>query len=157
MLPFGGGDRMLPPPPPVETPAAAPGSAELQQQHAAAATETMLLAGATGNVHTSGFVEDLMDSEDFSALPYEHMGAPTLTRTARPAVVCTAASTRAAAASHQQQHHQLAAAVPQPRRKARSGPKSRTSPYMGVSQYKRTGRWEVRCMYVSVADVWVWQ
>jgi len=27
--------------------------------------------------------------------------------------------------------------------KGRSGPKSKCSPYIGVSQYKRTGRWEV--------------
>ena len=32
-----------------------------------------------------------------------------------------------------------------PRR--RSGPKSRTSPYVGVTQYKRTGRW---CELASV-------
>jgi hypothetical protein len=34
------------------------------------------------------------------------------------------------------------AAGPTPRRKTRSGPRSKTSPYVGVSQYKRTGRWE---------------
>lgn len=28
--------------------------------------------------------------------------------------------------------------------KGRSGPKSKHSPFIGVSQYKRTGRWEVR-------------
>lgn len=29
--------------------------------------------------------------------------------------------------------------------KQRSGPKSKHSPFIGVSQYRRTGRWEVRC------------
>jgi hypothetical protein len=28
-------------------------------------------------------------------------------------------------------------------RRKRSGPKGKCSPYIGVSQYKRTGRWEV--------------
>jgi hypothetical protein len=30
-----------------------------------------------------------------------------------------------------------------PKPKGRSGPKSKFSPFIGVSQYKRTGRWEV--------------
>jgi hypothetical protein len=35
--------------------------------------------------------------------------------------------------------------------KGRSGPKSKCSPFIGVSQYKRTGRWEVSTSQQNVA------
>lgn len=50
----------------------------------------------------------------------------------------------------------LSSQSPNPKKpKGRSGPKSKCSPYIGVSQYKRTGRWEVSGCILSEASSWI--
>ena len=52
-----------------------------------------------------------------------------------PAAAAAAAAVEAAAA-------EPAPAEVAPKVRRRSGPRSRTSPFTGVTQYRRTGRWE---------------
>jgi hypothetical protein len=54
----------------------------------------------------------------------------------------TGTTTAAAAAARQQQPNSTGGKA-----KRRSGPRSRSSPYKGVTQYRRTGKWE--------AHIWI--
>jgi hypothetical protein len=65
------------------------------------------------------------------------------TYTAAVAAGTAGSGARAAAAAYGQVAP-AGARLPRSKRPRRSGPRSRNSPFIGVSQYKRTGRWEVR-------------